>query len=498
MKDDLDLDQYLISSDDDDFSQYEIKKKKPFYKSGEIPEAFGRGGVAGVKSTPRTLAGLLKYGGKKLHELSERKIEAGEVERPPDWQRKLSEYAVKGLGYPEELLEKMGLPTYEEALESGRTKQGIIPEEMSGLEKGLETAGGFLGGGVLTPAASFGGLGRAGLSALAASGAGLASAAGGEEGAQLAGAIGLPALVKMIQAIKTGKFIPTGAEAKKLYEEGKKMGLTDKELTPILQPELKKTLIGSPAMRTKRAQKAIEASEGALGNLYEEVKSSTARSRSANTREIVHFNDDLQKIANNLKKSKAPGADKKQAIEKIEEMIADVYQNGIRPDEIIETWQDINKTVNWNSFRGGKKALAALKDPMGQLFAKLDPKNYKKFQTLNTMWSKLQDTAYHIKPKKVEKWFKAGEYGVFAASLWKLMTTGNPKVLAGLATAKGAQLLATEMLINPRLNNLMRKTITSVGPGTKASFQKAVRDFEKELRDFPEIHDEFDWNRFES
>lgn len=494
-----DFSQYLIKDNNEDFSEYEVKdKRKVTPKVGA--KAVHRGIASSVLSTPRAISGLLKHGSNALSEKGRDLAEREGREISPN-EEKFTEYVTKVLGYPEELLEKIGLPTYQEASKFVQEKMGdqyTPEEEMSGLEKGLETGGSFFGSALTSPISAFGTVGRAATTGLAALGAGTASGLGGGPGSQAAAAIGVPAIFNMIKLIKTGKLSPTGKQSRELYEFGKSKGMTDAELTPILQSSGRKKILGGIAQPTERAANAIEASEGALGKIYSSIKEETSKMNLATPKQESKLLMRFDKILSDLEKSKMPPDSKKQAIEKIKDFMGNVVETGIGPEEIIETWQDINQSVDWRSFKTGKKILGSLKEPMSDLFKDLSPKHFKEFETANKMWGKLQDTARKVKPTEASKFIKYGEAGALVHGIIQLANTGSPKFLAAMATQRGVRLLATEMLTNPRLNNLLNKTIASAASGSKQSAIKAARDFEKGIRDFPEIYEEFDFSKMEN
>lgn len=487
--DDLD-DQESKSNSSVFFSDLDEKPKKKRSSIKGIIESPGRGFGSQLLGLPRSITGLIKHGsnalarkGRELAEMEGRDISEDESS--------FTSAVTAALSSPDELLERIGFMTPEEISSLWRSISEGVPQEeledLSGIERGLETAGSVLGGG-LNPSRAFT---KSGL--LASAGAGAASSLGGESGAQIAGALTLPALAHAIQLIKTGKLSPSGSEAKALYEFGKSKGLSDAELTPILQSRGRKKILGGIAQPTERAASAVKRSETALGSIYDDLKSQASKSPLANTRQEGKFLIKMDKIVSELEKSKLPPDAKKQVLEKIKSFMGDVVENGIGTDEIISTWQDINDTVNWGSFKTGKKALAALKEPMSELFKDLSPSQYKEFETVNKLYGRLQDTAKKIRPTDSTKFVKYGEVGALISGIHQLATTGHPGVLTTLATQKGARLLATEMLTNPRLNNIVNKALASATKGTKQAAIKAARDFERDLREFPEIHEEFDF-----
>ena len=476
-------------------SKYVKKPEESFYqKSEKAAKSLARGAGATVIGLPRFASGLLKHGSEAFARKGQEQAKQEGREITPS-EAKFTEYVTKVLGYPEELLQKIGLPTQEEVSQWHRKQTGDANRELAGYEKGFETGGSVLGGSALTPGASLGTPSRALATGLSAAGAGTAAGLGGGAGSQVAAGIGLPAIVSLISSIASGKLMPSGAQAKQIYEFLKKEGLSDVEITPILQGKMKKELIGGIAQPTSRGARAIEASEGALGNIYNDIKEKAANVPKANHKDAQKVVDALRKTTADLRKSKMIPADKEAAINKMEELATRIENEGIDSAEIVATWQDANSVINWNSFKDRKRVLNAIKEPLGNLMAKIDPKNYVRFTKANQAWGRFQDTARKIRPTEITKFVKFGEAGAWGKALYDLALTGNPLALKGLAGAKAARLLAGEMLINPRLNNLMNKTIQGLSSGTKAGTQKAIREFQEGLKDYPDINKELDFSK---
>jgi hypothetical protein len=477
----IDLSQFKRASEpkkeqDLDLSQFKRKERSIKEHISHIPEYLAEGGYGAILGAPRTITGAMEF-----------------ASRFPNKKRFIS----AALAKPEEFLKKIGVPTQEEATKQAQKRTGTSEFEEHPIQKGTNAAGSIATSALLTPGASFGTPAKAGITALASIGGGIGAGLEGGAAGEIGGAIGLPALVTAMAALKTGKFSPSTKQLRQLYEEGKNLGLTDKEMAPILQSRFKKKLIGKLAQPTERAEAAIETSESALGNIYDKLKTSTKKMPRSNQKQDEEFFHSIGDIIEDLQKSKMPPADKEFAIKKMDKMMNDVIEGGINPAEIIATWQDINQSVNWNSFKGGKKVLGRVKEPLSKLFGELAPSEYKKFKVVNDMWGKLQDTASRIKPHKAENYIKLGKWGALAHGVYNLVTTGSPKhllaVAGTIATEKGARLLATEMLINPRLNNLINKTLSGLASNSDKTKMFYLKKFQNELKEFPEINKEFDF-----
>lgn len=466
-----------VSTFDSLFSKEEGVKKpqrSTYEDIQNLPDYLARGGQTVVRSTPRTITGLLKHGSKFLADKGRDQAKKEGREIAPS-SEKFTRGVERAFAYPEELLEKLGFETYGEAKKSLEQKSGADKFEQNPLEKGAVTAGEWLGSATMAPATTFGSASGMGTALLGSTAAGVASGAGADETTQLIAGLSVPGALKLTKMIQKGSLTPTGKELEALYQFGKSKGMSEAELAPILQSGRKRGLLGLFASKSKRGAEAIERSESGLGRIYEGLKEESSKLRPASVQEEKKLFEAFEKIQNNLRKSKMPTASKEEAIKRIDEMINNIAANGIKPDEIIDTWIDINKNIR----KTGVKELHALKEPLEDLFFNLAPKQKDAFLKTQKMWGSLQKTADKIEPTDVEKLLKLGEVGAMAKGVYDFVTTGDSKLLRGLAITKAGRHAATELLINPRLNNLTGKLLIAIKTGKEQYVVKAVQEIEK-------------------
>lgn len=440
-------------------------KREGFEAFKKGPRSLARSGAAFFKSVPRQATGLLKAG---VEGLKKTGLPLGDLER---------------LGRADEALESFGAPTYEEALRDFTERVEGPNFEPSDIEKGFEAAGPIIAGGALSP-------GSLGTTALSALGAGTAGALGGEEGAQLGGAIALPAIVEAVNLIRTGKLKPSNSELKKLYEFGKQYGMTEAELAPILQSKGKQAFLGSMAERTERAGAKIKSSKDAFGVIYDDLLARGSQVPRATAKQTSELGYAFQKVSNDLKKSKLASSDKKAVISEIDGFIDNIRHNGIGADELLATWKDIGQSINWKNSKIGKKDLNSLKGPINRLLHDMDPQLASDFAKTNAMYSKLQETAKKVTPNQVTKILSAGKAGDLIVGMVS-MAAGGPAIGIGTYLSKrGLGYLATEMLTNPRFNNSINKIISVASKGTKGAVRQAGKMLQKEFDQHPEFFEE--------
>lgn len=491
------------------FEQFsEKEKEKPsFLKT--LDDSLGqlaRSTAAAFFASPKSLADFLKFGSNFLAQKGvEQSIKQGTPQSEDTM--KFTEVILKGLGFPSDLLEKIKYPSEEDFEEILAQAQGEVqkaPEDLSSWEKAGKTTGRFLGssavGGVknLGKRLAFGGLGGASAAAAEASGGGM--------GSQIGAAFAVPAVVSLLAQIKSGKLHLSTAEQKELMEFGKKIGLSAEEMTPLLQSKKKigalskaskpssqtEALLGSPSTGT---QGTIGKK---LGQAIDQVKSRAKDLPPATRKQTEDLIFKLSDVAEDLKLSKMPGEDKLQAIKLIEKGMLDIAANGIDPAEIISTYRDVNKSVNWNSFKGGKKDLAKIQEPFKEILRETAPEVAKDFEKLNALYSNFKKIQKSIDTNMYKKAAEYGKYFAVLSSVVQQAATGNfkaiPPTLATMFGINLSQKLATKMLIDPKYQQLLTKSALAVKGGSRAVGLKTFKELKEQIiKDFPEESKEVDW-----
>lgn len=468
----------------------------------EFAQQTGRKFLSGVGALPREAAELLSGGSQALARLGEEQAASEGREVSPK-EKALTGKVLKAFDYPLRLLDKIGYPTQQQIEESLLGLSSLTGVHPSPLQP--ESAAGRIGSevGEFAKYAAIGSpaqaLSRLGFGALSGAGAGVAAEMGAGAGGQMGVAMALPFLLHAATQIKSGKLVPSSAELEALYASGRKMGLTNQELTPLLQSEGKLKGLGRVARISEQAKESLSSTEAKLGAQYDILRAQASTLPPSSKKSTGILLNDLEKIQDRLLLSKLPGTDKQAVIGKINNLSFDVAANGVTAPEIMATWQDINSTVNWNAYSGGKKDLASLKQPLKETLKRIDPKVAKDFEILNALYSKNKVAMKAIGPDSMKNMINYGKAGLLLTSVAKAAVGGD---LGGAGAAIGSyitagllQKLMGQMLTNPRYQQLGYRTINSIKKGTRQAAFKAVKDLSSQLiQDFPDEALQVDWD----
>ncbi|MFQ5685099.1 MAG: hypothetical protein ACE5GV_00415 [Candidatus Scalindua sp.] len=326
---------------------------------------------------------------------------------------------------------KKGLPTREE--EVAQELEKILPTEERFAERALERAGKFAiplpGAGALKT------LGRAGLAAL---GGQLAQEAGAgpisQAVAEIA-ALGAPAL---------GKRIIPRANQRALVDFARRMGLKEADIGRSIQSEGKIKLFSKFARKTPDVQKRLAKTKDALGNVFDSIKESDAAQEFVDPTisgpMIGKLSSAMRKFPSRVRSTFAADFE-------------DFLNAPTTGDEIINLWQDIN-----SSFTGSRKQLVAVKNILRQGLREVNPELAKDFESANKLFAGFKTLERSLKPSLFSTILDIGEVGELFAGI----TTGSFGLIKSAIGSAAARSLSSEMLVNPRLQSLSKKTLQAL------------------------------------
>lgn len=369
---------------------------------------------------------------------------------------------------------------------SAQVKEGI--KGLTGIGEGKTPEGRIAGRGAefLGEGAATGGGLKAlvGLGLSGAAGQGIREAGGPEwaaSGTEIAGSLA-PSLVSK-------KLIPSSKGAKDVVESGRKIGLSEAQITPLIQSEKKVSTLSKVARKGTKTKELFGQIKEKLGDSYNSIKSRPESRVNLPNAEQINLRKEFGDIRNELSKTLAPSPDREAALNFIEKSLDTLRNTQVTPEFLVNFWQDINKSVKWNSIQGGKKALTQLKKPLSQALEKVSPELAKDFEMTNELYSKYSQISKKLKPDLVDSIVNKAEL-LAAPAAGLSLVLGNPWALVGLGTESALRLLGREMLINPYFQNVAKKIVTNFNQ----SSLKGVTDSVKQVQDYMKRkHPNEDW-----
>jgi hypothetical protein len=314
----------------------------------------------------------------------------------------------------------------------------LLPTQNRGLEQTLE----FAGENIPVALMGEGGLAKKGIQALAG---GIAKKGAKDvdlpEWAQeVIGGAGM-AVPGALQAAGTKALRPS-TKQQAVFDFLKSKGLSDKDITPIIQNNKKLSFLSKAAFKYEKEQPWLKGIKKDIGNIFEDIRERGRQSGYLDGKQLLDFEDafydKLDKVPRMYR-----GLIKKE--------VEDLFQSPINFTEL----HDFDKAVNAivKDVEGGKAAIGILKEPIKQAQKKMNPTLYKELESTNLAYGKLANFTDKMTKKDWDALIKLGEAGAGLYALLSLNTAG----IGTAAGVVGTQVAARQILSNPRLQNIHLK-----------------------------------------
>jgi hypothetical protein len=283
-------------------------------------------------------------------------------------------------------------------------------------------------------------------------------------------------------------------KAKAIYQAGKRLGMAEKDLTPLLHGKISKDVLATLAKKSEEAARNLKLSEDAVSGIYDSLKTRGASLEQIPSKVEEKLRVNLSKMSNSLQKTLAPSAEKQSAISFIEKAEDQLMNFGATPEELINFYQDINKTINWKAVHGGKKYLAEMKSFVKDALKESSPTLAKDFEDTNRLYSHVKSIQKTLGANKIYDFINYGAGTAFLGSL----LTGNfglsSKLALGAAGKKALSKIATKLLTDPKWQNIHGKIFTSVKNGKYKASAAILQSLKEKVRkDLPEEYEQIEW-----
>jgi hypothetical protein len=267
------------------------------------------------------------------------------------------------------------------------------------------------------------------------------------------------------------KIVPSNAEQKAILDLGRKHGLTEEQLAPMMPESLKRRSFGKIASTgEKTAEKLKEMRKGGSA-VYEALRTSPQAESLLTPQSSQQFASEMQKIGQEM-----PHAVRSQLQKDAADLVSSARsKGGISGADLINFYKDVSSRYNI-----GRSELELFKGPIKKAISSLDPELAKNFDTANKMWARQAKIASTLKPGQFDGIVDLGETYATAAAIG----TGNFSLLSKILGLSGMKAVSNAMLTSPRLQNLVQQSQNALMkhnlPALKAIGEAIVEEFRSE------------------
>lgn len=324
-------------------------------------------------------------------------------------------------------------------------------------------------------------IGEAAGTGAAFGGTGIPALATGAVAGQAARELGAPELLSSLIDIGATfgkgaiqrKLLPRGKEAKRLVEAGRKVGLTEKEISPLVKGPKKFAFGKMFTRKADKMEKLTSSIQSKLGDSYKFIKEAAKKEGRVPFKDSIKLSKTLSSELKKLSKTHSPSDAKKKAMEILDKTLTDIHLRGSSYEKLINTYQDINKEP-----AAVRKILEPIKKIFTSELKKGAPELAKDFENVNQLYSRFADRIGKLKPGTWDKLFdKAEAWGIPAGIIGAMM--GKPWLLGSVLSKTAVRSLGQAYLTEPFLQNIPNKFLQSIKTNKKETALKLIASFKK-------------------
>lgn len=280
----------------------------------------------------------------------------------------------------------------------------------------------------------------------------------------------------------TKKLLEKG-KYKEIIESGRKFGMTDRQITPLIQSDFKQKWLSKVASKKGSAEKSISKTKGALDSFRDSLNNSPDASKVLNpeaTNELIlGLSDTTKEFPTKVK-------------DLIKDDIADLLKGPIDGKSLFNLWNDVN--YYWSK---GEKQVGLLKGPLKKAISSISPEIGQDFEKVNKLYTKFYPIAKAMKPGLVDSFIKAGEsFGLLGA-----IAFFNYPAILSFGGKIAASKITEKMLTNPRFQQLSHKMINAIQSNAYPIAEKTAKELSSLIKsvdpkaELPQISEE-DFEKF--
>lgn len=273
----------------------------------------------------------------------------------------------------------------------------------------------------------------------------------------------------------TKKLLMSGEE-KGIIEAGRKFGLTDEQITPLIQSDFKKKWLSKLIPRRGETERALQSTKEALSEGYSGLGKTEAAGKEitevANGKLINSVSEKLSEMPRDVQNKIIPDLD-------------DLLNNKITPRALMNFYKDINSKMT-----GSSKELAHIKGAVKDAIKSIDPKLAEDFGIINDLYSKYYNISSLLKPNMTSDIIRAGE-AMTAITAIPAAFFGHYAPLVAIVGEQAVRKVSQKLLLNPHYQQLGKKMANALNENKFGIALKLSKSMSNLIRkDSPELADE--------
>lgn len=240
------------------------------------------------------------------------------------------------------------------------------------------------------------------------------------------------------------KIVPSSTQQRQILDLGRKAGLTEKQLAPMMPEDLKRRFFGKTASVGEKAKEKLSEMRRGGSQVYQFVKGDVTAKNFLSPNELQRFSSDMNKLGQDM-----PYAIRTQLKNDALDLVTSARQKGgVSGEDLINFYKDVSSRYNL-----GRTQLELFKGPIKKAIHSIDQNLGKNFDIANEIWKRQAKISKTLTPGEYEGLIDLGK--TFATGV--AAATGDTTTLIKILGYTGYRKLSTAMLTSPRLQNLTKQ-----------------------------------------
>lgn len=261
----------------------------------------------------------------------------------------------------------------------------------------------------------------------------------------------------------TKKLLETGSN-KDIIKMARQFGLTDEQITPLIQSTFKQKWLSKLAPKRGRTQEVLRSTQKGLGEAENALKKSPLAASSISPESQKKLLNRFAEIAEDMPAS---------VRDTVAQDFKDFVKNPITGKSLISLYRKVNKALGPKT-----KELVQFKEPILQAITEISPELGKQFSNINNLFSRYYEIAGKLKPSLVSDLVTAAEtIGILGSTV-----LGDISTLSKILAEKGAKIGARELLLNPKINQLGEKFLLALNSNKYGLAHKIGNQINQEIK----------------
>lgn len=287
-------------------------------------------------------------------------------------------------------------------------------------------------------------------------------------------------------------------EQRIVHEAARRAGLTEAEMTPLLQEEQAARRLGAHTVETEANRAALEGAERGTNRFLDQIET-RGRAVPIPENEVNYLRQSTENLRDQIQRGYGREPRAQNVVNYLNSIINDLQAGPHDAQRLIRTYRDINRVFRENR-PDQMNLLQAINRRISRVITRINPELGRDFRLGNRLHGSRLDFIRNVGWRNLER---SWTHGSPAQNLLTTMATGlagsligHPAAgaIVGAGFSYGRDWVSNQLLTNPRWQGLLRSTTNALREDSpKLAYVTAKEIQQRVKKENPEAYKEIEW-----